>query len=74
MYVNRAFQVKMLLIVAAGVNALFFISGLPKCRKVDKDPVAPMSCTSRGSDFPFCSGSASLQWGDGSRTFKQSLE
>jgi hypothetical protein len=49
MYVNRAFQVKMLLIVAAGVNALVFHSlAYQSVGKWDKDPVAPMSARVAG--------------------------
>ena len=49
MYVNRAFQVKMLLIVAAGVNALVFHSlAYQSVGKWDKEPVAPMSARVAG--------------------------
>src|SRR6266576_3688150 len=49
MYVNRAFQVKMLLIVAAGVNALVFhFLAYQSVGKWDKDPVAPMSARVAG--------------------------
>jgi hypothetical protein len=49
MYVNLAFQVKMSLIVAAGVNAvLFHFLAYQSVRKWDKDPVAPMSARIAG--------------------------
>jgi hypothetical protein len=49
MYVNTAFQVKMLLIVAAGVNALVFhFLAYQSVGKWDKDPVAPMSARVAG--------------------------
>src|SRR5260221_9032886 len=49
MYVNLAFQVKMLMIVAAGVNAVVFHSlAYQSVGKWDKDPVAPMSARIAG--------------------------
>jgi hypothetical protein len=49
MYVNLAFQVKMLMIVAAGVNAIVFHSlAYQSVGKWDKDPVAPVSARVAG--------------------------
>jgi len=49
MYVNLAFQVKMLMIVAAGVNAIVFHSlAYQSVGKWDKDPVAPISARVAG--------------------------
>jgi hypothetical protein len=49
MYINTAFQVKMLMIVAAGVNAFVFHSlAYQSVGKWDKDPVAPKSARVAG--------------------------
>jgi hypothetical protein len=49
MYVNTAFQVKMLMIVAAGVNAFVFHSlAYQSVGKWEKDPVAPRSARIAG--------------------------
>ena len=49
MYVNLAFQIKMLMIVAAGVNAFVFHSlAYQSVGTWDKDPVAPMSARVAG--------------------------
>src|SRR6266436_5408135 len=49
MYINTAFQIKMLMILAAGVNAFVFHSlAYQSVGKWDKDPVAPMSARVAG--------------------------
>jgi hypothetical protein len=49
MYINTAFQIKMLMIVAAGVNAFVFHSlAYQSVGKWDKDPVAPVSARIAG--------------------------
>src|SRR6202521_3967389 len=49
MYGNLAFQIKMLMIVAAGLNAFVFHSlAYQSVGKWDKDPVAPMSARVAG--------------------------
>jgi hypothetical protein len=49
MYINTAFQVKMLMIVAAGVNAFVFHSlAYQSVGKWEKDPVAPKSARVAG--------------------------
>src|ERR1700737_406198 len=49
MYVNTAFQIKMLMIVAAGVNAFVFHSlAYHSVGKWEKDPVAPLSARIAG--------------------------
>lgn len=49
MYVNTAFQIKMLMIVAAGVNAfVFHFLAYQSVGKWDKDPVAPVSARIAG--------------------------
>lgn len=49
MYVNTAFQIKMLMIVAAGVNAFVFHSlAYQSVGKWDRDPVAPVSARIAG--------------------------
>jgi hypothetical protein len=49
MYINTAFQIKMLMIVAAGVNAFVFHSlAYQSVGKWEKDPVAPMSARIAG--------------------------
>jgi hypothetical protein len=50
MYDNRAFQVKMLLILAAGINALVFHSlAYKSVGKWEHDPVAPFSARFAGT-------------------------
>jgi len=49
MYVNTAFQIKMLMILAAGVNAFVFHSlAYQSVGKWEKDPVAPLSARIAG--------------------------
>src|SRR5579872_1654675 len=49
MYINTAFQIKMLMIVAAGVNAFVFHSlAYQSVGKWEKDPVAPLSARIAG--------------------------
>ena len=49
MYINTAFQIKMLMIVAAGVNALVFHSlAYQSVGKWENDPVAPVSARVAG--------------------------
>jgi len=49
MYVNTAFQIKMLMILAAGVNAFVFHSlAYQSVGKWEKDPVAPISARIAG--------------------------
>jgi hypothetical protein len=49
MYINTAFQIKMLMIVAAGVNAFVFHSlAYQSVGKWEKDPVAPISARIAG--------------------------
>jgi hypothetical protein len=49
MYINTAFQIKMLMIVAAGVNAFVFHSlAYQSVGKWEKDPVAPVSARIAG--------------------------
>jgi hypothetical protein len=49
MYINTAFQIKMLMILAAGVNAFVFHSlAYQSVGKWEKDPVAPLSARIAG--------------------------
>ena len=59
MYVNLGFEIKMLLILIAGINALVFHSiAYQSVGKWDNDPVGPLSRSGGRDWFPSSCGSA----------------